>query len=241
MFVTSKIWLTFYQKDRVALCLDKILKDLQLEYCDLILLHWPHSFKQTDDSVFPTDQDGKVIDGEVDFCEAWQGLEPLHEKGLAKSIGISNFTEEQVERVLKIAKIKPVTNQVECHPYLNQEKLRKFCASKDIVLTAYSPLGNPGSKEIAPDLERKDLLADPFVKKLAEKYNKNPGQILIRYQIERNIIVIPKSVSENRIKTNIQVFDFKLEPSELEQLMSLDQNYRTCSFVKAKHLKNYPF
>lgn len=239
LFVTSKIWLTYYQKDRVGLCLNKILEDLQLKYADLILLHWPMSFKQGDE-LFPKDEDGKMIDGNVDFIEAWQALEPLAEQGLAKSIGVSNFNVPQLERLLKVARIKPVCNQVECHPYLNQQKLKQFLTEQQMVLTAYSPLGNPGSAFL-PDERKKDMLNDPVVVRLAEKYKKNVGQILIRFQIDYGNAVIPKSVRQERIISNIEVFDFKLDDQDMKDLLALDQNYRTCGFWHGTYLKNYPF
>ena len=144
LFVTSKIWLTFFRKDRVAICAKKILDALQLKYIDLLLLHWPFCMKQQDDVIFPTEND-KVIGDDVDYVEAYQGLEALVDQGLVRSIGVSNFTVEQLKRLLSVARIKPVTNQVELHPYLVQAELKKYCNDNGIVLTAYSPLGNPGS------------------------------------------------------------------------------------------------
>lgn len=104
-----------------------------------------------DGELFPTDSDGKTAYSDVDFVDTWKAMEKLAELGLAKSIGISNFNSKQVERVLDIAKIKPVTNQVECHPYLAQTKLSPFCTSRDIVITAYSPLGSPNRPWAKPD------------------------------------------------------------------------------------------
>lgn len=104
-----------------------------------------------DGELFPTDSDGKTAYSDVDFVDTWKAMEKLAELGLAKSIGISNFNSKQVERVLAIAKVKPVTNQVECHPYLSQTKLSSFCTSRDIVITAYSPLGSPNRPWAKPD------------------------------------------------------------------------------------------
>lgn len=240
MFITSKVWLTFYRKDRVAICVKKILADLKLEYIDLILLHWPFSFQQTDETLFPVGPDGKILDGGVDYLEAYKALEPLVEQGLIKSIGISNFTKDQVERVVANASIKPVTNQVECHPYLNQEKLRQACQAHGIVLTAYSPLGNPGSAFIKEENKHK-LLKDEVVTRLAAKYGKNAGQILIKFQVQRGIIVIPKSVTLERIVSNIDIFDFELTKEELDELLTLNRNYRSCNFDATTELPQYPF
>lgn len=165
----------------------------------------------------------------MDYIEAWQGLEDCVRAGLIKSIGISNFNSKQIERLLEKATIKPVMHQVESHPYLPQVEMKKFCEERGMKLTAYSPLGNPGS--VANDLQDKDkLLKDPLVLKLAEKYKKNVGQILIKFQVQRGIIVIPKSVSKERIKSNKEVFDFEMTAEEISALEAMGRNYRTCLF-----------
>jgi len=200
------------------------------------------SFGESDTELVPFGADGKAIDGKVDYLEAWQGLEDVVKAGLVKSIGISNFNTKQIERLLVSATIKPVTNQVESHPYLSQTKLKKFCEDRGIVLTAYSPLGNPGS-QVNTGSDKDRLLKDPVVNRLAKKYNKNVGQILLKFQAQRGVIVIPKSVSLDRIKSNIQIFDFELTSDEITELESLNRNYRTCDFDVAgvQDLPNYPF
>lgn len=139
-----------------------------------------------------------------------------------------------------MARIKPVTNQVELHPYLVQAELKKYCNDNGIVLTAYSPLGNPGSA-VNSASDKDKLLKDPVVNKLATKYGKNAGQILIKYQVARGNLVIPKSVTKERIASNIQIFDFDLTADEVAELDALDRNYRSCGFEMTSHLKNYPF
>ena len=183
LFIVSKLWLTFFRRDRVQICIKKILSKLNTPYLDLCLMHWPMSFGDDDVNVVPTGPDGQIIPGKVDYLEAWQGLEDAVGAGLVKSIGISNFTSAQIDRLLKTATIKPVTNQVECHPYLAQKKLKKFCEDRGITLTAYSPLGNPGSKENLQSAIKDSLLKDPVVQRLAQKYNKNVGQILLKFQV----------------------------------------------------------
>ena len=144
LFVTSKIWLTYYRKDRVPICAKKILDALQLEYIDLLLLHWPFCMKQQDKDIFPT-ENNKVVDDDVDYLEAYQALEALVDQGLVRSIGVCNFNIEQIKRLVSLARIKPVINQVEFHPYLVQTELKKYCNDNGILITAYSPLCNPGS------------------------------------------------------------------------------------------------
>lgn len=242
LFITSKLWLTFFRRDRVQICVKKILSKLNTPYLDLCLVHWPMSFGDSDTELVPTGPDGKVIEGKIDYLEAWKGLEDLVNAGLVKSIGISNFSTKQITRLLESATIKPVTNQVEIHPYLAQTKLKKFCEDRGITLTAYSPLGNPGSQaHSGSDKDR--LLKDPVVTRLAKKYNKNVGQILLKFEAQRGIIVIPKSVSLDRIQSNIKIFDFELTAEEIAELESLDRNYRTCDFNihDIPKLPNYPF
>lgn len=242
LFVVSKLWMCFFRRDRVQVCVKKILAQLKTPYLDLCLIHWPMSFGESDTEIVPVGADGKIIDGKIDYLEAWQGLEDCVNAGLIKSIGVSNFNTKQIERLVGASTIKPVTNQVEIHPYLAQTVLKKFCEARGVTLTAYSPLGNPGSQaHTGSDKDR--LLKDPVVIKLADKYKKNVGQILLKFQAQRGIIVIPKSVNFDRIKSNIQIFDFELTPGEITELESLDRNYRTCDFNMASipDLPNYPF
>lgn len=238
LYIVSKIWLTFYRRDRVPICLKKILAKLNTPYLDLALLHWPMSFAQVDDTLMPTGADGNFADGNVDYTEAWLGLEDCVRDGLVKSIGISNFNSVQIDKLLASAKITPVTNQVECHPYLAQVALKKFCEERKITITAYSPLGNPGSV-VNTASDKGQLLKEPLVLKLAEKYGKNVGQILIKFQAQRGVIVIPKSVSVERLRSNIQVFDFELTADEISQLEALDRGYRSCLFAW-NNIPNHP-
>jgi len=242
LFIVSKLWLTFFRRDRAQLCVKKILTKLNTPYLDLCLIHWPMSFGDSDTELLPVGADGKVVPGTIDYLEAWQGLEDCVNAGLVKSIGISNFNTKQIERLLASATIKPVINQVEIHPYLPQTKLKKFCDDKGIILTAYSPLGNPGS-QVNTASDKDKLLKDVVVNRLAEKYKKSAGQILLKFQAQRGIIVIPKSVSVDRIQSNIQLFDFEMDPEDITELESLDRNYRTCGFDVSgvPDLPNYPF
>jgi len=242
LFIVSKLWMCFFRRDRVQVCVKKILAKLKTPYLDLCLIHWPMSFGESDTELVPIGADGNVIDGNIDYLEAWQGLEDCVNAGLIKSIGVSNFNTKQIERLVSSATIKPVTNQVEIHPYLSQTVLKKFCEDRGVTLTAYSPLGNPGSA-VNTGSDKDRLLKDPVVTRLAEKYKKNVGQILLKFQAQRGIIVIPKSVHLDRIQSNIQIFDFELTPKEITELESLDRNYRTCDFNMASipNLPNYPF
>jgi len=202
------------------------------------------AFAQVDGTLWPVGSDGNLDMGDVDYTEAWQGMEDAQKAGLAKSIGISNFNSLQVERLLKSAKVKPAMNQIEVHPYLSQEKLINFCRERGINVTAYSPLGNPGSVvRDASEQEKRQIIDHPVVKRLAEKYGKNAGQILIKWAVQRGLVVIPKSVRKERIATNIQVWDFELTKEEVNELVALNRNDRTC-YIKiggCDSHKDYPF
>jgi aldehyde reductase len=240
LFITSKLWNTFHQPDYVETVLKKTLSDLQIDYLDLYLIHWPMAFKEgkVEDEWFPQ-VDGITVEGTGSYVETWQAMEKMVEKSLVKSIGISNFNKKQIEDILSIATVKPVTNQVECHPYLNQQKLQDFCAQKNIILTAYSPLGSPDRPWAKPD--DPSLLEDPKIVAIANKYNKSAAQILIKYQIQRGLIVIPKSVTKSRIESNFDVWDFTLEQGDIDEINSFDCNGRVLHLNWNKHFKDYPF
>jgi len=221
IFVTSKLWNTKHHPDDVEVACRKTLDDLVLDYLDLYLIHWPHAF-QRGDNPFPKKESGEVIyDESLHPTDCWLEMEKLVKKGLVKSIGVSNFNSEQIVDVLKRGIIKPVTNQVECHPYLNQSKLLEFCQGHGITITAYSPLGSP-DRPWAPAGEA-GLLDDPKIKKIAAKYKKSSAQILIKWQLQRGVIVIPKSVNPGRIEENANIFDFKLTPEEIGQINSFNR------------------
>ncbi|XP_064213528.1 aldo-keto reductase family 1 member B1-like [Tribolium castaneum] len=133
LFIVGKLWSTLHRPPLVEPALKETLKNLQLDYPDLYLMHWPQG------EFVPVDP-GLVIPSDVDYVDTWKAIEELQRKGLTRSLGVSNFNSKQIERLLKVASIVPVTNQVECHPYLNQAKLRKFCQGRGTILTSYCPL-----------------------------------------------------------------------------------------------------
>ncbi|KAI1278421.1 Aldo-keto reductase family 1 member A1 [Halotydeus destructor] len=238
LFITSKCWNTFHSFDQVALCLDKTLKDLQLDYVDLWLLHWPLGYQEGGD-VFPQDEAGKFITTEVDYLDTWKGMEQEQIKGRAKSIGISNFNSQQIDRLLGVAKVKPVANQVECHPYLIQNELNEFCKARGIQLQAYSPLGSPDRTWASKD--EPQLMQEPIIVGLAEKYKKSPAQILLKFQVQRGIVVLAKSVTPARISANLELFDFELTADELASIETLNRGFRFVGLGHYKDHKYFPF
>ncbi|TGN01647.1 aldo/keto reductase [Leptospira yasudae] len=148
--------------------------------------------------------------------DSWKELEKAYHDKLCKSIGVSNYTIAHLTELLKEAKITPAVNQVEFHPFLNQVDLFEYCKKHKIQLEAYSPLAH-GQK-----------IEDLQIANIAKKYGKTPAQILIRWAVEQNIVVIPKSVKKERILENAQIFDFQIKDEDMKILNSLDENFRTC-------------
>ncbi|XP_027260891.1 estradiol 17 beta-dehydrogenase 5 isoform X1 [Cricetulus griseus] len=241
IFYTSKLWCTFHRPELVQFCLEQSLKKLQLDYVDLYLIHFPVSLKPGE-NYLPKDENGKFIFDIVDLCATWEAMEKCKDAGLTKSIGVSNFNRRQLEMILNKPglKHKPVCNQVECHPYLNQRKLLDFCKSKDIVLVAYSALGSHREKTWV-DSNLPILLDDPVLGSMAKKYKRTPALIALRYQLQRGVVVLAKSFTEKRIKENMQVFEFQLTSEDMKVLDGLNKNIRYISGDGFKGHPGFPF
>ncbi|CAJ0940045.1 unnamed protein product, partial [Mesorhabditis belari] len=230
LFVCSKVWNTRHSFDKAKLCVSEILRDLQLDYLDLCLIHWPVGYDEETNEIWPKHSDGRMRYSNVHYSETWKALEDCVEKGLVKSIGLSNFNHKQIEEILGMAKIKPAVLQVEMHPYFQQKKMRDFCGKHGIAITAYSPLANPTMPF------RKDgdptILTDSIFLRIAEKHGKSPAQVALRWAIQEGIIVIPKSISEKRIKENFSIFDYELDEKDMDEIRGVDRNWRILNTVE---------
>lgn len=149
------------------------------------------------------------------YIETYKALEKLYTEGRVKAIGVSNFHIEHLERLLNECDITPVLNQVECHPYLQQKELKAFCRKHNIYIESWSPLA------------KGRLLGDKTIQKIANRYSKTPAQVVLRWHIQENSIVIPKSITPSRIRENFQVFDFELSEENMEEIAKLDREERT--------------
>ncbi|MFA6386524.1 MAG: aldo/keto reductase [Candidatus Paceibacterota bacterium] len=227
VFITSKLWNSEHKKEDVRKACEATLSNLNLEYLDLYLMHWgvaiPHKETLEAGWTVGLDSDGVIIREKVSIRETWEAMEELVELGLVKAIGVSNFTTMMLVDLLSYAKIKPAVNQIELHPYLQQTELLEFCKSNGIIVTGYSPLGSPGNNK---DKGLPILVEDSTILAIASSHNKSPAQILIRWGIQRGTVVIPKSVTEERIKENLNVFDFELSGEEMNKIAELNKNFR---------------
>ena len=194
IWITTKLWPSEYGEGKTAKAIEKMLERLQTDYIDLLLLHQQFG----------------------DYLGAWKDMEKAVAESKVKSIGLSNFESERLEEVLAAATIHPSVLQVECHPYYQQNDLKKRIAPYNTVIESWYPLGHGDAA----------LIEEPVFTKLSEKYGKSNAQIILRWHIQEGIIVFPKSSNPVHIKENIDIFDFELTEEEMNEIRQLDKGFR---------------
>ena len=194
VFVTSKLNNSYHRPDDARTAFDQTLSELGFDYVDLFLIHWP----------LPTLYDG-------DFVSTWRTLEEFKADGRARSIGVSNFEVDHLERLAAETDVVPAVNQIELHPYLLNEEVRSYGEEHGIATEAWSPL------------KQGEVLRDPVIVEIAERVGRTPAQAVLRWQIQRGNIVFPKSTTPERMRENFELFDFELEPADLERINGLDR------------------
>lgn len=197
LFLTSKVWKTDLGYDKTMASFEASLKDLQVQYLDLFLIHWPLPFLGADWKPLVT--------------ESWRALERLYDEGAVRAIGVCNFLPQHLLHVLKTANTAPMIDQFEFHPGYPQYETLQFCQSRGIQAEAWSPLG------------RGRLLEDPLVLELAKKYGKSPAQICLRFCLQNNVLPLPKSSAPERMKANLDIFDFEIEQEDIYRLLTMPQ------------------
>jgi 2,5-diketo-D-gluconate reductase A len=198
VFVTSKLNNGFHRPDDARRAFDRTLAELGFDYVDLFLIHWP----------LPTLYDG-------DFVSTWETLIGFQRDGRARSIGVSNFQPDHLERLRTETDTVPAVNQIEVHPYLIQEVVRRYGADHHIATEAWSPIAQGG------------VLDDPTVKAVAAAVGRTPAQVVLRWHLQRGDIVFPKSVTPSRMEENFELFDFELTDSAMANITALDRDGRT--------------
>lgn len=227
LWITSKLWNNAHLPQHVRPAVEKSLKDLGLEYLDLFLIHWPVSFRQ--DVEHPKQPDQYLPPDEERLLTTWQAMEKLVQKGLIRTIGVSNFKRSRLQHLVNAATIPPAVNQVERHPCLQQNQLLEYCQKEGIVLTAYAPLGSGDRPQAAQDTGKHEILAHPVVATLAEEAGISKAQLLLAWGLAKGTCLIPKTTRPERLAENLAAAELSLPDETLQQLDNLDEGRRLIS------------
>ncbi|KAM7534518.1 hypothetical protein Aperf_G00000116845 [Anoplocephala perfoliata] len=238
IFVTTKLWCDKHNPKDVRQACEDSLKRLNLDYLDLYLVHFPAGFHIKEGAELHGSDPNRVVFEHYKLEDTWHAMEELVTAGLVKSIGVSNYNKRQIERILKSCKIPPAVNQVEVNLHWLNTKLIGYCKSKNIIVEGYSPFGNPA---FAKDPTKKILELETVVE-IAKNHNVTSAQVLVRHALQRNIVVLAKSVRPERIHSNFDVMGFELSGKEMYQLNKAGLNTRLFFWPAGldKH-PDYPF
>ncbi|MHB9056121.1 MAG: aldo/keto reductase [Paludibacteraceae bacterium] len=217
LFITSKLWNSFHSPEQVEPAIRKSLEDLQLEYLDLYLIHWPLAFKKEQ----AQHVDDLISLDKIPLLSTWKAMEHVKEKRLSRHIGVSNFNIPKITDLIANSTISPEVLQVEIHPYLQQNELINFCKVNNILVTAYSPLGSRHLIQSGDTITK-----NPVIVEIARRHNCPAAQIILAWGMQRGTIVIPKSVNASRIKENFGSLNVTLDNEDMQRISTIDRNLR---------------
>lgn len=234
LWVTSKLWNTYHDPAHVAAACQRSLDDLDLEYLDLYLVHFPiaQPFVDFADRYPPgwiTDASApspRMETAAVPLSETWRAMEALVEQGLVREIGVCNYNSGLLHDLMSYAKRPPAMLQIEAHPYLSQEGLLRTAASYNIPVTAFSPLGALSYLALDMAADSESVLEEPVIKAAAQRLNRSPAQVVLRWAVQRGTAVIPKTSRPERLLENLELFDFALSDDEMTAISALNRNRR---------------
>lgn len=224
LWLTSKLWNDAHSPEAVRPALEKTLRDLHQDYLDLYLIHWPIHFRTG--VGFPRGPEDLLPPEAIATDATWQALEECVRAGLTRYIGVSNFTVAKLRPLLERAGIAPIMNQIELHPYLQQENMLAFCRERGLLLTAYSPLGSQDRPKIMKKSDEPILLDNPVITEVARKHRATAAQILIAWALARGTVVIPKSVNPERLRDNFRAQELQLDREDMERIATLERGWR---------------